>query len=291
MIAKKKLSELPKFKNYKDGIVLLLKFSPYIDSLIGGNLYMNNLKYYINREIETGDRGLGDKLEASLSMSGLNFGVEKTEQVPSEGTDANYTIRFKGNTDLDTKLETSLYVSATKGLPLEGSGATLRFSFDSDEKRPVFCLFSVTIDNLTIVDENEKFYIAELDYTSEEKEKMIREFGDELLAIEHVGHFCERVEKAFLEKGYDLIHREVRYDDFSINTIERLESWLEPENNDFFFWKDKYFENQNEYRFVISNVETNEPIIVNIGDISDISRKCNAREFFFSNVPKFRFEK
>ncbi|PGL58489.1 hypothetical protein [Bacillus cereus] len=287
MKTKKKLSELPKFNKYKDWIALYIKFSPYTDSLIKGDLYMNNLQYYINREIETGDRGLGDKLEASVFMSGLNFRVEKTGKVPSEDTGANYTIRFEGDTDLGIKLETSLDVPETKGLPLEGTGANLKLRFDSDAKKPAFCLFSVTIDNMTIVDENEKFYIAELDYTSEEKEKMIREFGNEMLVIDPK-YFSDRVEKAFLEKGYELVHRKIRYDDYSVNTIERLESY---KNNDFFFWKDKYFEYQNEYRFVIPNVETDEPIIVNIGDISDISRKCNAREFLFSGKPKFRFEK
>ncbi len=286
MKTKKKLSEVPKFNKYKDWIGLFIKFSPYTDSLIKGNLYMNNLQYYINREIETGDRGLGDKVEASVFMSGLNFKVEKTGEA-LENTSANYTIRFVGDTDLGIKLETSLDVSETKGLPLEGTGANLKLQLDSDGKRPVFCLFSVTIDNMTIVDENEEFYIAELDYTSEEKEKMIREFGDEMLVIDP-GYFCERVEKAFLEKGYELVHRRVRYDDYSINTIERLESYR---NDDFFFWKDKYFEHQNEYRFIIPNLETDEPIIINIGDISDISRRCNAREFLFSGNPKFRFEK
>jgi hypothetical protein len=41
-----------------------------------------------------------------------------------------------------------------------------------------------------------------------------------------------------------------------------------------------YFENQYEYRIVLTEQEVYEALIVNIGDISDISTIFNANEFF-----------
>jgi hypothetical protein len=52
------------------------------------------------------------------------------------------------------------------------------------------------------------------------------------------------------------------------------------QGTDIYFWKDKYFENQYEYRIVLTDQEVNEALIVNIGDISDISTIFNANEFF-----------
>jgi hypothetical protein len=52
------------------------------------------------------------------------------------------------------------------------------------------------------------------------------------------------------------------------------------QGTDIYFWKDKYFENQYEYRIVLTDHEVDEALIVNIGDISDICTIFNANEFF-----------
>ncbi|CRH69685.1 Uncharacterised protein [Chlamydia trachomatis] len=52
------------------------------------------------------------------------------------------------------------------------------------------------------------------------------------------------------------------------------------QGTDIYFWKDRYFENQYEYRIVLTDQEVDEALIVNIGDISDISTIFNANEFF-----------
>ncbi|MGG1547109.1 hypothetical protein ABE347_06410 [Bacillus paralicheniformis] len=64
---KEKLSDIPGFENR---IFMFAKFTPYIDSLVDGNLYMNNFQYFIERELETGDRGVGDKYEVSMPLTG-----------------------------------------------------------------------------------------------------------------------------------------------------------------------------------------------------------------------------
>lgn len=46
-------------------IIKILK-EEYIESLLNGNLYMNNLKFFVDLEKETGKQGVGDIREASL---------------------------------------------------------------------------------------------------------------------------------------------------------------------------------------------------------------------------------
>ncbi|WP_062235742.1 hypothetical protein [Fictibacillus sp. FJAT-27399] len=242
MKTKMKMSEVSK---YEDSIIAFFKFSPYIDSLIEGNLYMNNLQHYIDQEKKTGDRGQGDKLEAS--------------QVFSE-------IEFK------------MYDQETGELAFTGTSESMNLRIDGDEKKPVFCIFALTSDNLSMVEETDEFYITEMNFNDEEVEKMINEFGDQLAIIDPK-NFIERVEKAFSEKGYGYVMSKVNYDDYTVNNTKRLGSYRK-NNNEIFFWKDKYFENQNEYRFVITSIETDEPITVNIGDISDITTKYSAKELF-----------
>lgn len=237
-----KLSEVPK---YKDAIIAFFKFSPFIDSLMEGNLYMNNLQYYIDREKETGDRGLGDKLEASQVL---------------------------------TEIEFKMYDNKTGELAFTGTSESINLRFNGDEKKPVFCLFALTSEHLSIKDEDNEFYITEMAFSHEEVEKMINEFGDQLLIIDSK-EFIERVEKAFNDNGYGYVGAKVNYDDYSINNTKRLDSYIK-NDHEIFFWKDKYFENQNEYRFVITSTDIDEPMVVNIGNISDICTPFSARELF-----------
>ncbi|MCD8502082.1 MAG: hypothetical protein LRY71_10905 [Bacillaceae bacterium] len=58
---------------------------------------MNNFRYYIDREIETGDRGVGDKLEASQVMANIKFRMydNETGNLALEGTGARSNFRVK----------------------------------------------------------------------------------------------------------------------------------------------------------------------------------------------------
>lgn len=47
-------------------LIKILK-KEYVDDLLDGKLYMNNLKYYVDLEKSTGRRGIGDVREASLA--------------------------------------------------------------------------------------------------------------------------------------------------------------------------------------------------------------------------------
>lgn len=242
MTTKRRMSDIPK---YKDQVIAFFKFTNFTDSLVDGNLYMSPLKRYIEMEKESGEKGVGDVLEAAQVFSNIEFRMydQETEELVFTGTSGSMNLRMNG-----------------------------------DENRPVYCLFTLHSENLSIVDEDEEYYTAVMNFSDEEIEKMISEFGEKVVLI-NANSFVERMQKTFNNNGYGYVISPVRYDDYSVNYTERIDSY-QKNNNEIFFWKDNFFENQKEYRIVITNIETEEPITVNIGDLSDITTILNARELF-----------
>ncbi|MDU9695552.1 hypothetical protein O0Q50_30585 [Priestia aryabhattai] len=237
-----KMSEFPK---YETEIVSLLKFTEHVDSLLKGDLYMNNLQRYIDMEKESGKRGMGDKLEGAQVWADM---------------------------------EVRIYDNETGELLLQGDSELVHARLQDAEKTPVYCLFALTTDHLTLVDETDEFYIAKVDFSDEEKEKMIKEFGETIVMI-GPSAFAERVQKAFNEKGYGYRMGKINYDDYGVNSAKRMQAFA-GSDSEFFFWKDKFFENQNEYRIAIKSIKTDKAITENIGDISDIANVISAEKFF-----------
>lgn len=244
MLIGTKVSDVPKYKENKE-VIAFLKFTDHIDSLLKGDLFMNNLQRYIDMEKESGIRGMGDRFEGAEVMSDV---------------------------------EIRIYDNRTGELLLQGESESVHTRLTDSEKTPVYCLFSITTDHLTIINETEEFYVTKIDFSEADKEKMISEFGEKLVMI-NPNAFVERVQKAFVEKGYGYRMGTVTYDDYGVNSSKRLKAYRESDS-EVFFWKDKFFENQNEYRIAIKSIKTDKPIIENIGDISDIANVFNARDFF-----------
>jgi len=221
-----------------------LKFTRFYESLQAGNIYMNSLKYYIDLEKESGVRGVGDALEAAHVFNDLTFEMRNRE---------------------------------TGEVVFTGKSAGMNFRINGDEKRPVFCLFTLDADCFDIVDEDDEIYKLRLNIPEDQLEKMIQEFGEDLLLISPPA-FLERLDATLNESGCSYRRDRVIYDDYSINSVQRLDSY-KSQSTEIYFWKDKFFENQREYRIVLTDTEIDEPLTVNIGDISDISTKVKASEF------------
>lgn len=245
MTINRKLSEVDK---YNDEVIAFFKFTNFTDSLLNGDLYMNPLQKYIEMERESGKKGVGDVLEAAQVISDFRFNI---------------------------------YKEGTNEFTHTGAADYIHFRINGDEKKPVYCLFTLHANDLLIVDENDTEYITVMNFSKEEVDKMLNEFGEQVALI-NPGSFIERVEKTFDEKGFGYVISPVKYDDYSINSIKRIESYKK-NNNEIFFWKDNFFENQKEYRIVITSIETEEPLIPNIGNLNDIVDVFNARELFNGN--------
>ena len=230
---------------FKGQVFGFIKFTSYVESFLSGDLYMNNFKKYIDMESVLGEKGVGDKFEAAHVF---------------------------------TELTLNFFTQDTYELVMSGRTKKMNFRKNINEKRPLYCMFAIVGDMLKVVKEDEKYYYTKFDLPKEQIDKMIREFGDRLIFV-NPSQFIDRITKTFNEKGYAYRGGVVKYDDYNINSSARMSSYKN-QGTDIYFWKDKYFENQYEYRIVLTNQEVDEALIVNVGDISDISTIFNANEFF-----------
>jgi len=76
---------------------------------------------------------------------------------------------------------------------------------------------------------------------------------------------------------FDRIHSSIRFNDYRMtrSLVEYFDPATAPAANESIFRKRHDFDYQNEYRFAISTgIAGTEPVILDIGDISDISTKC-----------------
>lgn len=111
----------------------------------------------------------------------------------------------------------------------------------------VFCIFAGRHGELEIPEECQKL-------------------GKFAVIISNIGEFLERVQANIRSNDYFMTRDFVEYYD---STIPHL-------NHESIFRKGHEFGYQREYRFAISTgISGTEPVIFNIGDISDISKKCN----------------
>lgn len=237
-----KLSDIDK---YNGQIFGLAKFTSRIDSFLKGDVYMNTLKEYINLERKTGVKGQGDKLEASHVYSDVHF---------------------------------KMYKSGTDELVLSGEAEQLIFRRKIDEETPVYCMFAIHGENLKIVDEDSEYYHTEFSLSNDEIEKIIKDFGEDLVLV-NPKYFMQRLESKLKELKYRFRANFVKYDDYGFNYTNRL-SIYKQNNHDVFFLKDKTFKHQYEYRIVLTNKVSQEPVLINIGDISEYCHVFKAREFF-----------
>lgn len=157
-----------------DTINLLIKFGEEknIESLQNGTLYMKNLKYYINREIETGDNTVGDKYDGLFPV--------------------NYC-------------DLKFYNSETKEKVFCIPKAKLVFDLGYT-MCPTFCMF--LFDKINITERNEK--CARHEFTEEQREKL-KGFGTHALIISNPEEFINRVKKGFLSNNMSVAYDKVNY--------------------------------------------------------------------------------
>ena len=97
-------------------------------------------------------------------------------------------------------------------------------------------------------------------------------FGSHAVVITSASKFLQRVKAAALRENYGVHGRLVKYYD------PRNFHGGSPEEIEPIFNKRDEYEHQHEYRIAITGVEGNGPLILDIGDISDISTLMDAAE-------------
>lgn len=220
--------------------VLLAKFTSkeeYAKDIINGNLYMNNVKYYRALEENGGKKGQGDKNEMVFVS------------VPEK-------IRISNR---ETKEDL---------LNLNGQCKYLKISYKEDEDILLYCLSSIKINNLQLldfVDNGDIIYVEmKLNYTEEQLKQMEDDFGKFVLVTPYV-NFIDKVNVATNNEKIPLEYGNVRY--VPKNSMEWAQAFANGDTKRFLF-KDSYFEYQNEFRIVTQRKNGGEHYL-KIGALND----------------------
>lgn len=224
---------------FRDTPIMFMKFSKNIEHLKmlqSGSLYMNNLKYYVELEEKNGVPGMGDKLEAMNVMNEVNL---------------------------------SFYIPGTDRLIRQATAKTTSLRYQDALYKPVFCLFSITIDMLEVIEETESFVSLKLNFSKEQLAEMEKEFGKHVLLISR-NALHERIEKSFKEREYEWQGKPAEYLDYTLNHMNVFQAYAN-RSTDLFFYKNKKFEHQKEYRIVIFNKDEEEAITEKIDTLEDVS--------------------
>lgn len=154
---------------FGDDPVMFLKFSDNPKNLLSlqqGNVYMNNLKFFVDLEAETGIPGMGDKQEV------LN---------------------------VVNDVELSFYKQGTEDLAFKAKAKQITMRYEDALYKPVFCMFAVTVDMIKVIEESDKELKLAFDFSDELITKMRSEFGEHVLVISPA-QFKNKIHKSFSEK-------------------------------------------------------------------------------------------
>lgn len=228
--------------------VVLVKFieERFVDDFKQGKIYMNTLKYFIDLEKKSKVKGRGDKYEANIVMN-----------------------------DVKTKI----YLSGTDILVAEGHASEISFYSNQRVMSPVFCMYAIDQENLKIIYEDDEKFIVKPYINEQYKQELINDFGDNLVFV-NPGEFINRIKIACEKEEIYYITGKVSYEDLGFNDYKRMKKYQDIYDPEICFVKNKDFKHQNEFRILLNNVFVDQPFILNIGDISDITHQVKISEFF-----------
>lgn len=228
-------------KTVKDGWSMLMKFGSEnnLRKLQAGQLYMKNLKYYVDLEKTTDDEDVGDKYDGQMMLQDVKISM--------------YTV------------DTHEFIAQ-----FDAPSATMNLGY---LECPVFCMFM--FDYRNHVEENLEGENLTVKYQfTEEQLKKMPNFGDSVLIIKNGDEFVNRVKKGLLEAGYGFSRDHVQY--YAFNNVEHLKQ-IQSDNSRIAFWKRDKYSYQQEYRFLIHDF-VDDYLSVEIGDISDITQLLRTEE-------------
>lgn len=221
-------------KTVKDGWSMLMKFGSEknLRKLQAGQLYMKNLKYYVDLEKTTDDEDVGDKYDGQMMLQDVKITM--------------YTV--------DTHEFIAQFDAPSASMNLGYLGC------------PVLCMFMFDYRNHVEERLEGENFIVKYQFTEEQLKKMPN-FGDSVLIIKNGDEFVNRVKKGLLNAGYGFTRDHVQY--YGFNNVEHFKQ-VQKDNSRIAFWKREKYLYQQEYRFLVYDF-VDDYLLVDIGDISDIT--------------------
>ncbi len=230
-----------KEKTIQDGWSLLMKFGSEenLKKLQAGQLYMKNLKYYVDLEKTTDDEDVGDKYDGQMVLQDIKINM--------------YTV--------DANKFIAQFNAPTASMDL------------GYLQCPVFCMFMFDYRNHVEEHLDGENLTVKYQFTEEQLKKMPN-FGDSVLIIKNGDEFVNRVKKGLLDAGYGFTRDYVQY--YAFNNVEHLKQ-VQKDNSRIAFWKRNKYSYQQEYRFLVHDF-VDDYLSVDIGDISDITQLLRTEE-------------
>src|SRR5699024_9243298 len=200
---------------YAKDVKMFVKFldGKYLDDLLSGKLYMNNIKYFIELEKRHKNKGVGDKREAGFVIRPDKIYIMDPE------------------TDEIT------------GRPVQ---AEIIRRYEHAPKVPVFCFTMFTAKDFVLYEENEEYISFKLDI-GEDMQKFL-EFGDK--AVIFGPNFREKVISASQKHKVEVKMKPIEYQTNKEIDTEK-ESLFQQRSPEMFFWKEEEFSYQREARLIL----------------------------------------
>lgn len=219
-------------KNIELPVFFKILNKKYLQGFLDGNLYMNNLKYFVDLERKTGQRGIGDIREGSLCN------ISKHQLF----------IQYEGGERKEIEI-----------------GPPPGIVYDEEAlEHPIFCM----VGKIFIQDKiSDKEYSCSVSLQRDLLKDFVGGQEDDFCVVMIVNcfEFLERVEKALVKEGCSAKSGFIQYRNISMPNIKDGQWVL-----DNTFTKDVCFRNQSEYRIEIFK-QCKELFVLPIGDIRDLA--------------------
>lgn len=239
--------------------MLFLKFSSnreHLEYLQKGNFYMKSGEYYIEREKILGEKGIGDLQEF------LNKQYNKKAKI---------IFNDENRTTFDLELP------------------KLEMRPDFYINKPLFCMTILDNEDFKVIKKTKNYIECLIDEVKVNKEKLKSEFGKFVLLTN--GEFLKELENECNRQKIEINYNKIMYTDNSINSVERDKAFYS-KSSDFFFFKDKSFSHQKEFRIVLENklINSDEDFQLKIKKFKSKSTIMTVDELFSEKV-KITFNK
>lgn len=186
----------------------------FAQDVCNGNLYGNTAEFFRNKEIETGERGQGDKFETILSI--------KTENI----------------TAVDSK---------TGKIMFTAPHGTMNLQFGVDKLIPIICFVGIPFEQMKIIEADETHTSFMLPFSEEEYVGLEEKFGKYCVFISG-RELDNRIHSFCNDNGYEYVFDKIEYCD--PNRIDRIEVFKRGAKERFLY-KNADLAYQREYRLAI----------------------------------------
>jgi len=234
-----KMSEIPGVEHFE----LYVKFTKaeYVDSLLAGNFYMNNLNFYIELENQSKRKGVGDKWEAAH--------VFQYDEMYYMDREENKVSKLVGKGELITR-------------------------FEKVREVPVFCFSKFTANDYSLYEDTDEYMSFRLDIGNDINK--FKEFGDTAVILPvNTG---ELLSKAANSKGIDSVFKEVKYGSFSERSLEKMNA-IHKGSVDMFFEKHDMFKYQREVRLALYKTFVDSHFLLETQEIKEHSIVSSIEQF------------